>query len=253
MRFMKINEPVSIIIPVYNCLKYLRECIESVFKYTDNYELIIIDNASYGPTRDYIKSLNNVRVITNKENRGFAYACNQGVKIAKYKYYCLLNSDTVVTPNWLSKLMMGFNQPNAGIVTPTTTYCPATQSLFKKPKDNISIDEIIKLSFTLKEGYQEIIDLQGFCYLIKKEVIDKIGVFDWKNFPIGGAEEVDFNLRARKAGFRLYWVKQSFVHHYRHKTFEEMKIDKHIITKSNLEVLRKKKSPNLFIENEVEI
>ena len=52
---------------------------------------------------------------------------------------------------------------------------------------------------------------------------------------------------------KLYWVKQSFVHHYRHKTFEEMKIDKHIITKSNLEVLRKKKSPNLFIENEVEI
>lgn len=244
-------EPVSIIIPVWNCLKYLKNCVKSVIKHTNNYELIIIDNGSNKQTKKYIKSLDNARVITNKENKGFAYACNQGIKSAQYKYFCLLNSDTKVTSGWLAKLMKGFDRPNAGIVGPTTTYCQASQGLLNVEPDNMFFDKTIKLSSKLKEGYRAIDDLQGFCYLISKEVVDKIGVFNWRTYSIGGVEEVDYNDRAIRAGFKLYWVKESFVHHYRHKTFDESGIDRQAIMKEGLEIFRGKKNQDLFVKNDV--
>jgi GT2 family glycosyltransferase len=255
------NSFVSIIIPVKDCYNYFRNCIRSVIKYTKdcNYELIIIDNASGPQVKSYIRQLlrsfNFIKVITNSKNKGFAYAINQGIQIASGEYICLLNSDTFVTPNWLTKLLKGFKMPNAGIVGPTTTYCSTSQGLYKNSSDKfteLTIEQAISLSSKLKDKCIEIIDLQGFCYLIAKEVINKIGVFDWKSFPIGGAEEIDFNIRARKAGFKLYHVVNSFVHHYRHATFIESNIDKKKITEANLQILRKKSYEDLYIPNDID-
>lgn len=266
--YKEIDEPVSIIIPVYNCLQYLGQCVESTLKYTNNYELIIIDNGSDSQTKDYIKSLSNVRVITNRENKGFAYACNQGVKIAKYKYYCLLNSDTLVTPNWLSNLMKGFNQPNAGIVGPVTLYCSTVQSLLSAPrytmpykemdkiaklKDEVKVGDLIELSRQLKEGYVVAEHLVGFCYLIRKKVIDRIGVFDWKAFPLAGGEEIDFNRRTRAAGFKLYIVKNAYVHHFKHKTLLELGMDIKALARRSEIAKQERRLSRLFVANDVKM
>ena len=126
------NEKVSIIIPVCGALEYLKRCIDSIVKYTLNYELIIIDNGSDKKTKEYIaKQQEKLGFIlqTNKKNTGFSYACNQGIKLSTCDYLCFLNSDTVVTPNWLSKLMRGFSMPDAGIVGPSTCFCGGEQMI----------------------------------------------------------------------------------------------------------------------------
>ncbi|MCL5073191.1 MAG: glycosyltransferase, partial [Actinobacteria bacterium] len=98
---------VSIIILVKDALKWVRNCIESLNTYTNNFELILVDNGSDKKTKEFLKSLDwlDYTLITNAENMGFSYGNNQAIKIAKYDYICFLNSDTLLSPNWLGKLM----------------------------------------------------------------------------------------------------------------------------------------------------
>ena len=100
------SESTSIIIPVCNCLEYLKLCLETIVKYTNNYEIIIIDNGSNSETKKYVIELTqlnqfDLKVITNSGNKGFGYGCNQGIGVAKYDYICFINSDSLVTPDWL--------------------------------------------------------------------------------------------------------------------------------------------------------
>lgn len=101
-------EGTSIIIPTYNQLHYLKECIASIVQYTpEPYELIIIDNASDDGTAEYLKSACGLRSRINKENLGFAGAVNQGLMMARGTTLMILNNDAVVTPNWHSNLLTG--------------------------------------------------------------------------------------------------------------------------------------------------
>ena len=112
---------VDIIIVVHNALTYVKKCIESIQKYTlDNYNIIIVDNNSNQETKTYLKSLKNVKIIFNEENYGFGYANNQAVRCTHSKYICFLNSDTIVTKNWLSRLMEMLEITNAGIIGPVS-------------------------------------------------------------------------------------------------------------------------------------
>jgi len=81
----------SIIILTKNSLSFTKKCLESLIAYTDNFELIIVDNGSDKETVDYLKLLDkekteydDVKVIFNKKNMGSPYAWNQGIKIAKH-------------------------------------------------------------------------------------------------------------------------------------------------------------------------
>ena len=69
---------LSIITLTYNKLKYTKKYVESLFKYTKDFELIIVDNGSTDGTREYLQSLNNVKLIFNDENIGFSKGNNQG-------------------------------------------------------------------------------------------------------------------------------------------------------------------------------
>jgi len=86
---------VSIVILVKDALKYVKKCIESINKYTNRFELIIIDNGSNKQTKKYLAGLDylDFTLITNKENKGVSYGWNQGIKVAKYDYICFINSD----------------------------------------------------------------------------------------------------------------------------------------------------------------
>ena len=249
------HDRVSIVIPVYNALDYLKKCIDSLVKFTQNYELIIIDNNSNEETKQYLNELKvtlGFKLQTNKENKGFSYACNQGIKLSGCNYICFLNSDTVLTPNWLGKMMRGFKLENAGILGASTCYIAGKQCLtgLRDKRFNMSLEEIIDVSLDLKEDYEET-EVYGFCYLVKKEVIDKIGAFDYKTFGLGCGEENDFNRRARIAGFKTYWVKGAYVHHYGSMTFNEAKIDLNRQLKKNYPKLKaNEKNETFFVEND---
>jgi GT2 family glycosyltransferase len=109
---------LSIIIVSFNTLDLTMKCLESVFKYTKGvkFEVIVVDNASTdkSPTEIKKKYRQKVVLIKNKENIGFGAANNQAMAVAQGRYFCLLNSDTVLIGNvydrmieWLKKLALG--------------------------------------------------------------------------------------------------------------------------------------------------
>lgn len=87
---------VSVIIPVYNAEKYINETIESVLNQTyKNYELILVNDKSLDNSKEVCKKYikNNIKWIDLKQNKGAAFARNEGVKVAKGKYICFLDAD----------------------------------------------------------------------------------------------------------------------------------------------------------------
>lgn len=104
-----LSPKISLIIVNYNGLKYLKDCFNSVKKISypfDKIETIMVDNASNDGSVDYIrKNYPWVRVLELDKNYGFAKANNIGVENANGEYVVFLNNDTVVTPDWLSKLV----------------------------------------------------------------------------------------------------------------------------------------------------
>jgi GT2 family glycosyltransferase len=251
------HEKVSIVILVKDALDYIKKCIESLIKYTDNYELIIVDNDSKKETKEYLKSLNiGYTLIENSKNMGVSYGWNQGIKVAKYDYICFLNSDTVLTPNWLGKLMRGFKySKDVGICGPSTCHSSTMQTMQTlKGKHTITDeDEINRMAQNLKEDFIETA-VVGFCFIVSKKVFEKIGVFDYKRYGLATHEDIDFLWRASKAGFKSIWCTASYVHHFGNKTTREIGINPREIRLKNKVIFNKRiQDSNLYVENDVEL
>ncbi|MCQ6559727.1 glycosyltransferase family 2 protein [Paenibacillus mendelii] len=209
-------EGTSIIIPTYNQLHYVKECIESIVQHTpEPYELIVIDNASDDGTAAYLKSAGGLRYRINKENLGFAGAVNQGLMLARGTTLLILNNDSVVTPNWLSNLLvcLGSN-PQYGIVGPVTNYISGDQ-LIETSYTNIEDMQRFSRSFNQSDAsrWKVTSRLTGFCMLLRREDFRRLGYFD-EGFEIGNCEDDDYGLRARLLGLQLVIAKDTFIHHY---------------------------------------
>jgi GT2 family glycosyltransferase len=220
----KQNPECDIVIVVHNALPFVRRCIESIKKHTDYpFNLVIIDNCSNYETKIYLKTLN-AKVITNLKNYGFGYANNQGIKISVSEYICFLNSDTIVTENWLSKLIKILEQKNAGIIGPVTNCISSEVQLIKdfpaSENDELTIQNYAVNRF--KQYSYETIEttrLIGFCMLTKREVLDEAGLFDDRykfNF-----EDDDLCLRVIEHGYKLFCSNGIFVFHFGSQSFKE--------------------------------
>ncbi|GMN99927.1 glycosyltransferase [Parageobacillus thermoglucosidasius] len=207
----------SIIILTHNQLDYTKQCIESITKYTreGSYEIVIVDNHSTDGTVEWLKQQNNIKVIFNKENLGFPKGCNQGIKIATGENILLLNNDTIVTKNWLDNLLAClYSSDDIGAVGPVTNSAAYYSTI---PVNYTSIDEMHQFAASYNVAdpnkWEERLKLIGFCMLIKREAIDKVGLLD-ERFTPGNFEDDDYSVRLRKAGYRLILCKDTFIHHY---------------------------------------
>ena len=221
-----IKSHISIITLTYNQLEYTQKFIESIFNYTEDFELIIVDNNSTDGTRAYLNKLknkhSNIKVILNGENYGFPKAINQALNIANGKFIVLTNNDIIVTQNWLDKLVsVAESDDNIGIVGPISNFVSGVQ-LDQNAKYN-SIEQMHKYSDKVsqqnKGEKKEFPRVAFLCTLIKKEVIDKIGGLD-ERFSPGNFEDDDFCLRAQLAGFKTVIAKDVFIHHYGSVSFK---------------------------------
>ncbi|KKO54278.1 glycosyltransferase family 2 protein [Paenibacillus sp. DMB20] len=209
-------EGTSIIIPTYNQLGYLKECVESIVRYTNEpYELIIIDNASADGTAEYLKSAQGIRFRINPENLGFAGAVNQGLLMAKGTTLLILNNDAVVTTNWLSNLLACLHSNSQfGIVGPVTNYISGDQLIDVSYADMAEMQRFSQL-YNQSDARRWFVTkrLTGFCMLFRREDFIRLGYFD-EGFEIGNCEDDDYGLRARLLGMQLIIAKDTFIHHY---------------------------------------
>ncbi|MCD6452487.1 MAG: glycosyltransferase [Acidobacteria bacterium] len=219
----------SIVIPVFNQLPYTKECLESIRKNTGApYEIIVVDNGSTDGTYEYLKDLYYVRLIRNEENLGFATACNQGIRVARGEYIVLLNNDTIVTPHWLVKLINCAESDEAvGMVGPVSNYVSGPQQIAVASPDappKVIINRALATIWQYDRTYYPVDRLVGFALLIKRKVIEEIGLFD-ESYERGGYEDDDYSLRAKEAGFKLLIARDVFIYHYGSRSFAPNQID----------------------------
>ncbi len=210
----------DIIIPVWNKKEMTEQCINSIFTNTHcAYRIIIIDNASDQPTAAYLDEVatkypEKVTIIRNRENLGNTKAANQGMLASRADYVCILDNDTLVFDDWLNEMIrVAESAKDIGIVGPHSNYG-------KKKPGNKSYQLYAKEMVSGRQGqYIETAAVIGFCYLIKREVIDKIGMWD-ERFSPGYFEDTEYCFRARKIGYRSVFAKGAFVFHFEHTSFK---------------------------------
>jgi GT2 family glycosyltransferase len=206
----------SIVIVTYNSLADLPTCLQSIRSTTRHpYEILLIDNGSSDGTREFLASLSDARVVLNAANHGFSRACNQGIREARGEYVLLLNPDTVLTPNWDGKLIAHFGE-GVGAVGPLSDYVAGLQqfhSYLREPR--VEAWNLADLANRLEEWNRgksvETKLLIGFCLMLKRSVIDLVGMLDEELFL--GNDDLEYSLRLRRHGLTLRVATDTFVHH----------------------------------------
>ncbi len=211
----------SIIILTHNQLELTTQCLDSIRKYTpEPYELIVVDNNSTDGTVSYLEQQADVKKIYNKENLGFAKGCNQGVAISTGENVLFLNNDTVVTEHWFKNMLRAlYSDEKVGMVGPVTNYVSGHQKIPVTYQDTIGLHNFAQEYCSQHAGLtRRVHRLVGFCLLVKKKVLDDIGLFD-ERFGIGNYEDDDLCFRAVNRDYVLLIALDSFIHHVGHATF----------------------------------
>jgi len=216
---------ISIVIVTYNSAETISSCLESVFKYRNLVdEFIVVDNASRDKTVEKVKKFNSVKLIENKKNLGFAAANNIGIKQSKSPYVFLLNPDAIVIKG-LDLLIEQIERDNKiGIIGPKLvnadgslqkemTYFPG---LFNQILILLRLHRLPWIGSLVYPNYdynkpQEADHLMGSALLIRREVFEKVGLFD-ENFFVW-FEETDLEKRAKAAGFKIVYYPKTVVSH----------------------------------------
>jgi GT2 family glycosyltransferase len=228
------GRPVSIIVLTYNQLDYTRQCFEHLFSSTDDFQLIVVDNASTDDTQPYLRELeaqhDNVRVILNGSNRGFAGGCNRGAAIAQHGLLCFLNNDTIPLPGWLDALRGALLKENrvgvvgAKLLWPNLLIQHAGVSFRPVQKPDLHFvpyHRFMGAPHDLPEAgaLAEVAGVTAGCMLTSRTVWTRVGGMD-EGFLTGNFEDVDFNLKVRKSGLRAIYQPDSRLIHYEHGSSE---------------------------------
>ena len=224
----------SIVIPVRNQLSFTRQCLESVRAHCISpYELIVVDNASTDGTRDYLRSCADVRLIENSENRGYPAAVNLGLQASCGDRILLLNNDTIMTRGAHERMVTAMeSHPLIGLVGPCSNNVPGQQRI--ESAYQISELESFAAELAARRAGQtsDARVLAGFCILLRRELVDRIGLFD-EAFGIGTYDDYDYCLRTAMAGYRLVIVFDAFVHHFGSVTLQAEEINVEALLKTN--------------------
>lgn len=208
----------SIIIPTYNQLSYLQQCVASIRRETpEAHEIIIVDNGSTDGTPDWLsQERRRLRYHVNDENRGFAGAVNQGLRMARGATLVILNNDTLVTPSWLSNLLAcALSGPKVGLVGPVTNYISGEQQIDPGYRDDLAEMRRFAAAHNVRDPsrWRKVSRIIGFCLMMRRDVFQRLGYFD-EGFEIGNCEDDDYGLRARLLGYDLVVAGDTFIHHF---------------------------------------
>lgn len=237
---------VSIIIVSYNASSYLKECLDSIFKFTKNitFEIIVVDNNSPDDSLTVAKSFGKkITVIANKDNRGFGAGINVGLKKtclpagrATGKFVLILNPDILFLEDSISKIMTYMGQHlDIGLagcqflgddnkMLPNGGFFPTLTRLFFWTffLDDIPIVSKLVNSYHPKASHYSLVTnhyvdwVTGGFMFVRKEVVDKVGNLDENIFMYG--EEVEWQYRIRQAGWQIGYTPTTKVIHYERKS-----------------------------------
>jgi Predicted glycosyltransferases len=209
---------IAVVIPNYNGLIYLKDCLEALRQQTNkDFTTIIVDNNSSDGSLEFIREhYDEVEIIALAENTGFCGAVNRGIEATSTPYVILLNNDTVVEAEFVAELyqamerekeafsgqakMLQLHQPT--LIDAAGNYYNALGWAFAKGKDKS------------KDLYNEECQIFASCAgaaIYRRTVLDEIGLFDEKHFAY--LEDIDIGYRARIRGYNNIYIPRAVVFH----------------------------------------
>jgi len=216
---------IDVIIPAYRGLAETRRAIESVLasRVTVPHEITVIDDASPEPAlcawlRELAAS-GRITLIVHERNLGFVQGANAGLALHADRDVVLLNSDTEVADGWLDRLAAcAARGERIGTVTPfsnNAAICSFPDMAGGHPLPaGFNVGAVDGAFAEANAGTAvDIPTAVGFCMYVTRPCLDEIGAFDAGAFGTGYGEEVDFCLRASRAGFRHRLCADTFVFH----------------------------------------
>lgn len=225
------NPLVSIIIVNWNAKENLQECLSALFKISyKNYEVILVDNGSKDDSVKFVKSnYPDIKIIEAGKNLGFAGGNNLGLEKAQGEYILFLNNDTIVTKNFLEKLVNFMEKrKDVGIVQPKILFHRPDTSLHHKINSIGSF--LLPSGFLyhldygkkdkLREDPYEIFSAYGACFLARKSLLQKIGLFDDRYFAY--FEETDLCHRVWLSGLKVMILPGTLIYHKGAKTAQKL-------------------------------
>ncbi|MDQ2092272.1 rhamnan synthesis F family protein [Marimonas arenosa] len=257
---------VDVVVPVYNALDDVRACLESLAHCPTGFDLrvLVVNDGSDAPTTDWLRSACSTldtrtarfELIEHNHNKGYTKAVNTGLLASDAPYVVTLNSDTIVTPHWLDGLVRCMNSaPDIGITGPLSN-AASWQNVpeLRGPDGGFAINALPEgiqpddMAAVILQSSQRVYPrstfLNGFCFMIRREVLDAIGYMDEAAFPTGYGEENDFCIRAQDAGFALAIADDTYVFHAKSKSFGSTRREE--LSKAGGEALRAKHSAEKF-------
>lgn len=220
---------VDIVIPFYND-RNIFNCIESINTHwcDEINNVTIIDDQ--GPDRELAKEVEDwvnqhsdkFKYEQNEQNLGFVLTCNRGMSESENDVL-LLNTDTIVTSNWVTKLsQIAYQSEKISTVTPLSNSAsyysipdPHHKEFDGKPEESNRILEMVTPTFYINTHTGH-----GFCLYIKRDVINTIGKFNEELFGKGYGEEVDLCMRALRAGYQNVVATNTYIYHLEGQSFK---------------------------------
>jgi len=209
---------ISIIIPNFNGEQFLKECLNSIKKQNfSHYEVIIVDNGSNDGSVEYLnENYDEFTLIQNQENLGFATAVNQGIKASNAEYVFLLNNDTELEVECVSKLLNCIDNDENIFGVSSKMIQNQDRNLIDDAGDEYTI-----LGYTKKVGNnrskelyknkREIFSACAGAAIYRRNIFDIIGYFDENFFAY--MDDVDISYRARIHGFKCVYCPEAVVYH----------------------------------------
>ena len=218
-------ETLDIVVPVYRGEAETRACLASLAasRNTRPTQVVVVDDASPEPAISaFLQGLaaeGRIELIRHRDNRGFVASVNEAMALHPERDVVLLNSDTEVAPGWIDRLCAHAAR-DAGIGTATPFSTNATILSYPRPLVANPLPEgettaSLDAAFAAANAGRavDIPTAVGFCMFISRRCLARVGPFDEERYGAGYGEEVDFCMRAARAGFRHVAAGDVFVRH----------------------------------------
>ena len=225
---------LAIVILNFNGLDDTLACLDSIRKLKNDdifLETIVVDNFSSDGSQEALSKIEDINFIQNQDNLGYAGGNNVGIKYALKQgadAVLILNNDTIVDQKLILNLVTSLDRGD--VISPKIFFAKGFEfhKLRYSPKDlgkviwsaggeidwsnvlgkHLGVDEVDRGQFGVRK---QITFATGACMFVKREVFEKIGYFDEKYFLY--LEDMDFCMRAKKAGFRIIFEPSAVVWH----------------------------------------
>ena len=217
---------LSISIVNHNNKECLKGCLDSLYSHDPgiSLEVIVVDNGSSDGSVESVKqSFPLVNVIENSENKGFVRANNQGIRASRGQCVLSLNNDTIIGNGTLGGLVRFMEEhPDVGACGPKVLNLDGSlqyQCRRSFPTISSSLSYFLKLHKVFPGSKRfgqylmthlnsdeagEVDSVSGCCLLVRKEVIEKVGILD-ENYIMYG-DDLDWCYRIKQAGWKVYFV-----------------------------------------------